>query len=204
MAGRRSDEHARATRARILRESLELASHVGFDGITIGGLAKQLDMSKAGVLGHFASKEELQLAVHAEAAATFKREVVDRGREHPPGIQRLLAFCSLWADFIESPPWSGGCILTAASFEFDAQPGPVAARTREGMVSWRSAIQRQAQIAIDDGDLPREHDAAQVAFVIVAMVTGTIQAIQTHRDPTACDRLRTALAVQFGRPIATA
>lgn len=204
MAGRRSDEHARATRASILHVALELASHKGFDGVTIGALATQLEMSKAGVLGHFPTKEALQLAVHAEAAATFRAQVVAPAREQPAGIERLIAFCLLWADFIEAPPWSGGCVLTAASFEFDAKPGTLADVTRAGMIGWRDALGRQARIAIDAGDLPGEDDPAQVAYVIVALVTGTIQAIQTHRDPLATDRLRRALRVQLGRPLTPA
>lgn len=204
MAGRRTDEQARETRAAILTAALELASHKGFDGVTIGALAKHLDMSKAGVLGHFATKEQLQLAVHAEASAIFRGAVVSPARERPAGIDRLLAFCLLWADFIEAPPWTGGCVLTAASFEFDAQPGAVSEVTRRGMIGWRDAIQRQAQIAIDNGDLPAGSDAGQVAFTIVALVTGAIQAIQMHRDPHAGDRLRAALTVQLGRELVAA
>jgi AcrR family transcriptional regulator len=197
MAGRRTDEQARATRAAILDAALEIASHRGFDGVTIGVLAKTLDMSKAGVLGHFATKEQLQLAVHAEAAAVFRAAVVDPARERPAGLPRLLAYAALWADFIQAPPWSGGCVLTAASFEFDGQTGPVSERIREGMIGWRNAIERQAQIAIDAGDLPTK-DASQVAFATVALVTGTIQALQLHRDPRAGERLREALTVQLG------
>jgi AcrR family transcriptional regulator len=200
MAGRRTDEQARATRAAILDAALEIASHRGFDGVTIGVLAKTLDMSKAGVLGHFATKEQLQLAVAAEASAAFREAVVAPARERPAGLERLLAYAALWADFIQAPPWSGGCVLTAASFEFDGQPGLVSESIRSGMIGWRDAIERQAQLAIDAGDLPGQ-DARQVAFAIVALVTGTIQAVQLHRDPRAGERLRAALAVQLGVPV---
>lgn len=204
MAGRRTDEQARATRAAILDAALDIASHKGFDGVTIGAIASRLEMSKAGVLGHFSTKEQLQLAAHAEAATLLRERVVDPARTHPAGIERLLALCSLWADFIDAPPWSGGCVLTAGSFEFDAQSGDVADTFRHGFQRWREAIERQAQIAIDAGDLPAHTDAAQVAFTIIALVTGTIQAIQMYRDPLATTRLREALARQLGRPLIAA
>ncbi|MDQ8046222.1 MAG: TetR/AcrR family transcriptional regulator [Solirubrobacteraceae bacterium] len=202
MAGRRTDEQARATRAAILDAALVTASYKGFDGITIGALAKQLHMSKAGVLGHFQTKEQLQLAAHAEASRVFREQVVSPGREHPAGIERLLAFCALWADFIQAPPWPGGCVITAGSFEFDAQESEVGQTFRRGLVRWRDVIEHEAQVAIDAGDLPPGTDAGQVAYAIVALVTGTIQAIQMHRDEHAGERLKAALALQLGRPVA--
>ncbi len=72
MAGRRSDEQARATRAAIISAATDLASLDGFAGVTIGRLADRVGMSKAGVLGHFATKEQLQLAVYAEGARVFR------------------------------------------------------------------------------------------------------------------------------------
>jgi AcrR family transcriptional regulator len=59
MAGRRSDSDARATRLSILRRAADIGSVEGLRGITIGRLATDLGMSKAGVVGQFGSKEAL-------------------------------------------------------------------------------------------------------------------------------------------------
>ena len=59
---RRSVADAARTRQAILDRAVDLASVEGLEGLTIGRLAGDLDMSKAGVLGHFGTKEELQLA----------------------------------------------------------------------------------------------------------------------------------------------
>ena len=50
------------TRATILDEAARLATVVGLDGLTIGGLANAIGMSKSGLYAHFGSKQELQLA----------------------------------------------------------------------------------------------------------------------------------------------
>ena len=50
------------TRAAILETAVNLATIEGLEGLTIGRLATELDMSKSGLFGHFGSKEELQLA----------------------------------------------------------------------------------------------------------------------------------------------
>ena len=49
------------TKTAILDEALDLASRVGFTGLTIGQLAEPTGMSKSGLFAHFRSKEQLQL-----------------------------------------------------------------------------------------------------------------------------------------------
>ena len=204
MAGRRTDEQARATRAAILEAAVDLASRAGFEGVTIGALAKELDMSKAGVLGHFSTKEALQLAAYAHAVEIFRMAVIEPARGVPGGLPRLRALCANWADFIESPPWSGGCVLTAASFEFDDRPGAVRDAMRAGAMSWRGLFVRHAEIAIEAGDLQDAGDASQVAYVIVALATGAIQLRQMDRDPKAPQRFREAVALQLGGSLVAA
>ncbi len=53
---------AQATRGRILGRAAEFASEEGLDGITIGRLAEELEMSKSGVHKHFGTKEMLQIS----------------------------------------------------------------------------------------------------------------------------------------------
>src|SRR5436189_3563837 len=96
MAGRRSVAEARDTRAAILRRAVDIASVDGLEGLTIGRLAGELDMSKAGVIGHFGSKEELQLATLDLASDIFREEVWEPVQHLPQGLPRLLAICEAW------------------------------------------------------------------------------------------------------------
>ncbi|MEA2495058.1 MAG: hypothetical protein QOJ29_2969, partial [Thermoleophilaceae bacterium] len=50
---RRSNAEAAQTRAAIIGRAVETASIEGLEGVTIGRLADDLGMSKAGVIGHF-------------------------------------------------------------------------------------------------------------------------------------------------------
>ena len=51
------------TKQAILHRATQLASVHGLDGISIGGLADAMSMSKSGVFAHFGSREDLQIAV---------------------------------------------------------------------------------------------------------------------------------------------
>src|SRR5215469_7976252 len=71
------------TREGILRAAVDLASIEGLEGLTIGRLADELNMSKSGLFAHFGSKEELQLATVQMARQIFVEHVIKPALEKP-------------------------------------------------------------------------------------------------------------------------
>jgi AcrR family transcriptional regulator len=198
---RRSVAEARQTRADILATGVRLATVEGLEGLTIGRLAAALDMSKSGVLGHFGSKEELQLAVIDAAAEIFTREVADRARTAEPGLPKLLAMCRAWVSYLERRVFPGGCFFTAAAAEFDDRPGRVR-NTIAGLVSvWNRDLYRQIRTAVAAHDLPADTEADQLAFEIEGVILSLNHALQLHRDARAPARARRALTRLLGHPI---
>jgi len=60
-----SDDHASAsTRERILDVAMDLFTDQGFDGTSMREIAERLGISKPAIYYHFASKEEILLALH--------------------------------------------------------------------------------------------------------------------------------------------
>src|SRR6266404_9905254 len=66
------------TREAILVHALGLATKVGFEGLTIGRLADDLELSKSGLFAHFKSKENLQVQVLEMASRRFIDEEIGR------------------------------------------------------------------------------------------------------------------------------
>jgi AcrR family transcriptional regulator len=196
---RRSAADAARTRETIIDRSVAVASVEGLEGLTIGRLATDLDMSKAGVIGHFGTKEELQLAALSAARAVYKREVWDRAAAvaPEPGRKRLLAIADAWMSYLARDVFPGGCFITAASCEFDDRPGRVREAIRAQHEEWLRVLAREAQAAIAAGDLPRGTRADDVAFTMNAIAMGTNQARHLAHDPDAPSRgwraLRTLL-----------
>ena len=85
---------AAVTREGIIQASVATASREGLEAVTIGRLAEKLDMSKAGVIGPFGSKEELQLETFRKAVAMFTRDVWDPASRDEPGLPRRRATTS--------------------------------------------------------------------------------------------------------------
>ncbi len=113
------------TKAAILQGAARLASVEGLEGLTIGGLAANLSMSKSGLYAHFGSKVELQLATIDEAARVFYAEVVSPALAAEPGRRQLLALCDAYLAYLRRRTFPGGCFFAAAALEMGSRPGPV-------------------------------------------------------------------------------
>ena len=185
------------------REIVTLAAGVataqGLEGLTVGSLAKSLGMSKSGLFAHFGSKEDLQLAVVDNAREHFEKSVLPAGRGAEPGLPRLLAFLTAWADHIENAPCRGGCFFAAASAEFDDRPGPVRDEIARLTKVWVDRLVRLVATAKSFRQLRRESDPRQIAFEVHAFVQEANWAKQLHGDRQAFERARRAIRSRLQR-----
>ena len=165
---------------------MTVASTEGLEGLTIGRLADDVGMSKSGLIGHFQTKEGLQVAALEQAGEVFRREVVEPARAHPPGAERLQAIAENWVSYLERRVFPGGCFFAAATMEYDDRPGPVRDRLDAGQRAWQSYIARQAELAGHD-------DPRQVAFEMYALILGTNATYQLQGDADVFDRARASI-----------
>jgi AcrR family transcriptional regulator len=197
---RRSVAEALETRAAIVDRSVAVASLEGLEGLTIGRLAGDLGMSKAGVLGHFGTKEELQLAALEDAAAIFVREVWEPAAARPAGRTRLLGICDAWLSYLTRDVFPGGCFITAASCEFDDRPGRVRDAVAAQQRRWLAVLAAEVRAAVRAGELPRGTDADDLAFTLNAIAMGVNQARHLLGDADAAGRGWRAMRALLGAP----
>lgn len=200
MQGRRSVVEAANTRDNILSCAADMASVEGLEGITLGRLATALNMSKAGAIGHFGNKLELQLATLDFAAEVFRKEVWRPAEHVTAGMPRLLAICDSWMDYAGRPAFPGGCFMAAASYEFDSRPGPVRDALAAHMRRWHSQLVADATIAVDAGDLPTSTDVEQIAFGLEALAARVSPTRQIYGDERAAEHAKESMLSLLGQP----
>lgn len=181
------------TRQSILERAVDVASLEGLEGLTIGRLADELGMSKSGLFAHFGSKEELQIAAIDAAAKRFIDAIYSPALQEPRGYPRLMAICRAWLSYLRRGVFAGGCFFAAASFEFDGRPGPVRDRVRRLMDEWIGALEKAIRMAIEEGHLDPEVDAAQLAFELNSLFFGANFAYYLRDDTAALDRAERAI-----------
>jgi AcrR family transcriptional regulator len=173
------------TRAAILDHAVDLASVEGLEGLTIGRLASDLEMSKSGLFRHFGSKQDLQLATVGAARDRFVAMVLQPASAAPDGGPRLRAMAEHYLDYLYSFP--GGCFWGATASEFDDRPGPVRDAIAASLDAWMAELVRQATAAgIPDPD--------RYAFELYAVVMAANARWRLTGDRGTFDLARAALA----------
>jgi AcrR family transcriptional regulator len=148
---------------------MDLASAQGLEPLSIGALAEATGLSKAGLYGHFGSKEDLQIAVVNAAGEDFTCKVIVPARDSERGLDKLLELLYDWMDYTRERDLRGGCFFAAAAAEFDDRPGPVRDAVAFLSESWIHILEREARAAIRAGELYDDTDPMQMAFELHAL-----------------------------------
>ncbi|WP_425470653.1 TetR/AcrR family transcriptional regulator [Saccharothrix australiensis] len=181
-------ERGEQTRRQILLRAAGIASVEGLEGLSIGRLATELEVSKSGVFAHFGSKEELQLATIRAATKIFVTQVVEPALAVPPGADRLALLLGGWLDYSERRTFPGGCFFAAVQAEFDARPGRVRDAVAECGRRWDELVQETIRAVPGLVVEP-----AQLAFELIAFLETANARSVLHDDPDAYARARTAV-----------
>jgi AcrR family transcriptional regulator len=179
---RRSKAEAASTHETIVREAAEGASEIGLEGISIGSLASTLGMSKAGVAGHFRSKQDLQMEVIEFGARDFTENIWTPNADLKPGLERLLACLDTWYAYSAGSPFRGGCLMTSISTEFDGRPGPVREAIARTWGAWTKVLRADLDKAIEQGELSPPLPPAQTITAIESLATGVNQQTQLFKN----------------------
>jgi AcrR family transcriptional regulator len=180
------------TRQSILDEALAQATKLGFEGLSLGDLAKDAGMSKSGLYAHFASKEDLQLQVLKLAAERFIAAVIHPAWARPKGEGRIRALFELWFDWSRSSFLPGGCIFVAAANELDDRPGPVRDHLVEEQRRWLGTVAKAFNSGVETGQFRRDLDCDQMAYEFDGILLAYHHFSRLLRLPEAETRARRA------------
>ncbi|HEY7673873.1 MAG TPA: TetR/AcrR family transcriptional regulator [Burkholderiales bacterium] len=181
------------TRTLILNEAVSLASQVGLEGLSIGSLAARLRLSKSGLFAHFGSKEDLQLQTLKQAQSRFEESVFRPALKIPRGLPRLRVLFANWLEWISQGAQApGGCLILAASVEYDDRPGAVRDLLLAGQRELRGAIAKAIRLAIDEGHLKPETDPWQLTFELFGIILAAHHDKRLLGDPRALERAGSA------------
>jgi AcrR family transcriptional regulator len=180
------------SKQRILERAYQLGGLYGLESVTIGQLAEQLGMSKAGVYGHFGSKQALQLDTIRYARAVFLRDVIQPAEAQPAGVARLWAMCNTLVSYSTDTGLHGGDFWVTIFHEYGSRSGPVRDAVERTFSGWLQRLEQLIATAIELGQLV-PCDPAQLAFEIQALLNAGGHVFRLCHDPKAPERGRAAV-----------
>jgi len=152
------------TRRAVLGRAVDIASVEGLDGLSIGRLAGELEISKSGLIGHFGSKEELQLSTIRAARAIFATTVIEPAMRSTQGLARVRALLEAWLTYSSDRRFPGGCFFARASHEYAGRPGAVRDALAAIDDEWLGLIATSIEEAQAAGEIDPSIEAVQLAF----------------------------------------
>lgn len=173
------------TRERILDRAFRQAGRDGLSGLSIGGLATELGLSKSGLFAHFGSKEDLEVAVLAKTAEQFEANVIKPALRAARGLPRLRKLFELWLRWMADPTLPGGCVFLAAAIELDDREGRARDYLVDAQQRLRSTLAQAARLAIEQGHFRADLDCECFAFEMFAIVFGYHHSRRLMRDAKA-------------------
>ena len=182
----------RRTRNAILDTALAEASTVGLCGISIGGLARRMELSKSGLFAHFGSKEGLQLQILETARDRFVETVVAPALRLPRGEPRIRGMFENWLSWSRASFLPGGCPFISTANELDDVPGLLRDFLVDSQRDWLAALAMAARISVEEGHLASDLDVDQFAYEFYSLILAYHHFHRLLEDPDTERRCRTA------------
>ncbi len=167
-------------RGAILTAAAALASADGRDSLSSSTLSAVLGRGWGAGRG---SRQELQLAVVAEAGRIFDEEVVQSALAAPPGLGQLVAVCEAFFGHLERHACPGGCFLASAALEMGTRTGPVRDMITTLQAQFGELVRGFAVSAMARNELPADEDPGRLAFELNGIMLATDTNFVQHEDP---------------------
>jgi len=158
-----------ATRAFILQSAAEAFAERGYRDTTLSELIARSGLTKGAFYFHFASKEQLALAVLEEKQRQWREFVQEQVLARPRAIDQLLALGPAMIRLHREDPGA----YSAQRLTRDLARVPeLADRVRAQTRDWIELVASIISQAQRDGDLAVKPDATALATVLVAATDG--------------------------------
>ena len=171
------------TRRHIIEKSLQLFSVKGFYNTSISDIQEATGLTKGGLYGHFASKEDIWYAVYDEAVTIWKNIVFKDMRSNTGPLERIVTFIENdLEDYLGSDVFDGGCFFLNMLVELSGQSAAMSKRILSGFVRLSKLMQTWLEEAGKNGMLKDGLDYKEIANFIVISLNGAAALYISSRD----------------------
>jgi AcrR family transcriptional regulator len=176
----------------IIKTALQIAVVEGLHAVTLGEVAKRMDISKSGVFARVGSVEALQSMVIKEYSRIFLANVFTPALSAPRGLPRLNAIMRLWIGRGTGENAFAGGLHATAAFGLDHVDSTLRDQLLEAVLAWRTLLRGAIARCIDEGHLRPDTDPVQLTFEINSLMIGFLHESRFIRDPLAHERATSA------------
>jgi AcrR family transcriptional regulator len=161
------------TRRKIIEKSMQLFSVKGYYNTSIADILAAADLTKGGLYGHFASKEDIWYAVYEEAVGIWKGIVFKGIRNNSDPLRRIEKFIENdMLDYLGTDVFEGGCFFLNMLVELSGQSASMSKQILRGFVRLSGLLRSWLEEADQKGMLQENLDLKEVSNFIIISLNG--------------------------------
>ncbi len=184
------------TRRKIIEKSMQLFSVKGYYNTSVSDILAATDLTKGGLYGHFASKEDIWYAVYQEAVSIWKKIVFKGIRHNSDPLKRIEKFIENdMRDYLGADVFEGGCFFLNMLVELSGQSASMSKQILRGFVRLSGLLRSWLDEANQKGMLQNNLDLKEIANFIIISLNGAAALYISSRDRTILDQ--TVLQLRF-------
>ena len=177
------------TRQKIIEKSMQLFSVKGYYNTSVSDILAAAGLTKGGLYGHFASKEDIWYAVYDEAVGIWKGIVFKGIRNNSDPLRRIEKFVENdMLDYLGTDVFEGGCFFLNMLVERSGQSADMSKQILRGFVRLSRLLRRWLEEADEKGMLKPGLNHKEIANFILISLNGASALYTASRDSTILDQ----------------
>jgi TetR/AcrR family acrAB operon transcriptional repressor len=183
-------------------QAFALFGRFGYEGVSIGDIAKAAKLSKGALYWHFEDKTSLYLECQRELHAIFNHYIFDPMRAQKDGVARTLALFAGLGQLLLDPrvtPGVAGFWLAPSSKEAEA----IDAAQRAFEAASIDTMKETLRLSVEQGRFDYKGDLEEMARAIIAIVEACVLPLR-HQTPEEVRQILGVLARTLFRAYSTA
>jgi len=174
----------------IIHEAQKLFSLNGYLNTGVNEIIETAGTSKGGFYNHFASKEELFIAVLEESQKIWRDRVLAGINVIDNPTDKVIQILTNYRDryLKDAENFPGGCIFITFSVELDDTRPHLVKEVYKGFEGFKLLLKTILDQAIDQGEFPRDLDSTTVTDMLFTGMLGASVLYGVNKSTITLDR----------------
>jgi AcrR family transcriptional regulator len=162
------------TKAFIIEKVAPIFNMKGYAGTSLTDMTEATGLTKGSIYGNFANKDEVALAVFDHNLQKVKSIISAEMSRHHTAKEQLLAYISVYNNFLKLPFPAGGCPILNTATEADDTHPALRKKAADAINAWKNQIVRLLEKGVENKEFSASFQPEQLALTIIAMIEGGI------------------------------
>ena len=170
------------TKEVIIKHSADLFNSRGYKATSLSDITTATGFTKGAIYKHFKNKEDLeQQALRSLSKQMF--DILNTDIKVAVDSQsKLEVVFSFFENYLENPPYSGGCPLMNSACESDDLDAGLRQQSFGMLVTFKTTIKRIFDNGIKKGQLKKTTDSDELTHLFIATLEGAIMMSKLERN----------------------